>query len=189
MKNFKSTEEINVSDSVIDQVVGQEKAVETVKKAAQQRRHVFLIGEPGTGKSMLGVALSELLPKEELKDIVAFPNQNDENQPLMRVLPAGKGRELVQRTKMESMNMFKGQNIILLILLVLFLFVAPWWAFYHYGDPGNVIEPFLGSTKEPINGNPLLGGLMFFTFTIAGLLFFASYIFIMNLGKRMAGSQ
>ncbi|MGM5488368.1 MAG: ATP-dependent protease LonB, partial [Nanobdellota archaeon] len=33
------------------------------------------------------------------------------------------------------------------------------------------------------------GGLMFFTFTIAGLLFFASYIFIMNLGKRMAGSQ
>ncbi|MFP4423766.1 MAG: ATP-dependent protease LonB [Candidatus Woesearchaeota archaeon] len=189
MKDFKTTKEIDVSEKIIDQVVGQEKAVETIKKAAQQRRHVFLIGEPGTGKSMLGVALSELLPKEELKDIVAFPNQNDENQPLIRVMPAGKARELVQRAKMETANMFKGQNIILLILLILFLFIAPWWAFYHYGDPGNVIQPFLGSTEEPINGNPLLGGLMFFTFTIAGLLFFASYIFIMNLGKRMAGAQ
>ena len=33
------------------------RAVNIIKKAAKQRRHVLLIGEPGTGKSMLGMGL------------------------------------------------------------------------------------------------------------------------------------
>jgi len=82
--NFKSTKEIKVPDKIVDQVIGQEDAVNIIKKAAEQRRHVLLIGEPGTGKSMLGLALAELLPKEKLVDIISFPNPNDENQPLIR---------------------------------------------------------------------------------------------------------
>ncbi|MEK6858205.1 MAG: ATP-binding protein, partial [Nanoarchaeota archaeon] len=67
--NFKSTAEIKVPEKLIDQIIGQEDAVDVIKKASQQRRHVVLIGEPGTGKSLLGQALSELLPKEKLLDV------------------------------------------------------------------------------------------------------------------------
>ena len=48
-QDFKSTEEIKVPELLLDQVIGQDKAVEIVRKAAQQKRHVMLIGDPGTG--------------------------------------------------------------------------------------------------------------------------------------------
>jgi len=45
---IKSTKEIKVSKNIIDQVIGQADAVTVIRKAAVQRRHVLLIGEPGT---------------------------------------------------------------------------------------------------------------------------------------------
>jgi len=59
-----STDEIDVPDRLVDQVIGQEHARDVVMKAAKQRRHVMMIGSPGTGKSMLAKAMSELLPPE-----------------------------------------------------------------------------------------------------------------------------
>ena len=41
---FKTTADIKVSKRLIDQVIGQEDAVEVIKTAAAQRRHVLLIG-------------------------------------------------------------------------------------------------------------------------------------------------
>src|SRR6056297_3852540 len=102
--DFKSTAEIKTSKKIIDQVVGQKSAVDIILKAAQQRRHVLLIGEPGTGKSMLGLALAELLPKEKLVDTLSFPNPNDENQPLIRTVPGGQGRELVTQGRLQTNN-------------------------------------------------------------------------------------
>ena len=57
--DIESTEEIAVPKMLVDQVIGQEKGVEIVRKAAEQRRHVMLIGDPGTGKSMLARSISE----------------------------------------------------------------------------------------------------------------------------------
>src|SRR3990167_4626696 len=115
---FNSTADIKLPKRLIDQVIGQEEAVEVIKKAAQQRRHVLLIGEPGTGKSMLGFALAELLPMEKLMDIVSFPNPNDENMPFIRTLPAGQGRDLVAKARIQSMYVMKHQNIIFFILFL-----------------------------------------------------------------------
>ena len=132
--NFKSTKEIKVSPRIVDQVIGQESGVEIIKKAAEQRRHVLLIGEPGTGKSMLGLALAELLPKEKLVDIIALPNNHDENQPLIRTLPAGKGREAVERARLNQpqFKSFLVSAIILLFMVYMYL------AIYKYaGDPFN----------------------------------------------------
>ena len=109
---YKTTADIKVPKQLIDQVLGQESAVNIIKKAASQRRHVLLIGEPGTGKSMLGMGLAQLLPKEKLVDVVAFMNPNDENAPLIRTVPAGQGRDLVAKAKLQSIGSFKNQSLI-----------------------------------------------------------------------------
>ncbi len=89
---FEDTSNIEVPKLLIDQVLGQEHAVEVVRKAASQRRHIMMIGTPGTGKSLLAKAMAELLPKEELKDILVYPNLEDLNNPKIREVPAGRQR-------------------------------------------------------------------------------------------------
>ncbi len=86
MKKFKTTEEIYVPEKIIDQVIGQEKAVEIIKKAAKQKRNVLLIGAPGTGKSLLAQGMSELMDITEMEDILAFPNPVMENEPIIKTV-------------------------------------------------------------------------------------------------------
>ena len=101
--DIESTEDIAVPKLLIDQVIGQEQGVEIVRKAAEQRRHVMLIGDPGTGKSMLARSISELLPKEELQDVLVYNNHEDNNEPRVRIVPASKGKEIVQVQKAQAM--------------------------------------------------------------------------------------
>jgi len=78
-QKFDTTKEIEVPELLLDQVIGQDKSVDIVRKAAEQKRHVMLIGDPGTGKSMVARAMTAFLPKEELEDIIAYPNADDSN--------------------------------------------------------------------------------------------------------------
>ncbi|MGC8599158.1 MAG: ATP-dependent protease LonB [Thermoplasmata archaeon] len=107
-QDFKTTADIEVPQRLIDQVIGQDEAVEIIKKAAVQKRHVILVGDPGTGKSMLAQSMVDFLPKEDLEDILVFPNEEDPNRPRVKTLPAGKGKELVkqmqERAKQEKME-------------------------------------------------------------------------------------
>ena len=158
---MKSTKDIKVPESIVILVIGQEDAVRIIKKAASQRRHVLLIGEPGTGKSMLGLALAELLPKSELKDIISLYNPNDENNPLIKELPAGTGREEVKKNSLDGKQVLKNNNFLLFIVAI-FTLIAPWWVRYHYKSD-----------------------LMFTAFFLGGMLFLAAFAIMMSMGPRM----
>jgi Lon-like ATP-dependent protease len=68
------------------------------------------------------------------------------------------------------MNLFKNQNIILFILVLVAMF-APWWVLSYYGAK-------YGNTA---------GTIMFTAFFLGGMLFLATFVIFLNLGKRMEG--
>jgi Lon-like ATP-dependent protease len=113
----ESSSDIDIPPTLIDQVIGQEHAVEVIRKAAIQRRHVMMIGSPGTGKSMLAKAMAELLPKEDLQDILVYPNSDDQNNPIVRTVPAGRGKQIVAAHKAEARKKIQLRNTLLMLLI------------------------------------------------------------------------
>jgi len=78
----------------------------------------MLIGTPGTGKSMLAQAMAELLPKEELKDVLIYHNPEDANNPKIREVRAGKGIQIINAHKMEANRKAQLKNTILMIAII-----------------------------------------------------------------------
>ena len=110
--NIKSSQDIEVPPLLIDQVIGHEESIETIKKAAKQRRNVLLIGDPGVGKSMLAKGMAQILPHEVLQDILVYPNMEDANHPLIRTVPAGEGKKIVKATKGSAKGQEEKKTII-----------------------------------------------------------------------------
>ncbi|MDZ7701903.1 MAG: ATP-dependent protease LonB [Halobacteriales archaeon] len=114
---IETTEDISVPDRLIDQVIGQDHARDVIKKAAKQHRHVMMIGSPGTGKSMLAKAMTELLPKEELQDVLVYHNPDDGNEPKVRTVPAGKGEQIVEAHKEEARKRNQMRSFLMWIII------------------------------------------------------------------------
>ena len=129
---YPSTATVEVPSRLLDQVIGQDDAVEVAKKAAQQKRHMILIGEPGTGKSMLARAMVDFLPREQLQDILAYPNADDPNEPKIRVVPAGKGKEIVAAQKLEAATKKEQKSLIFFGIAAAVMVFAVWIAIFEH---------------------------------------------------------
>jgi len=123
-KGIQSTADVEIPKRLVDQVIGQDEAVLVIKKAAEQKRHVILIGDPGTGKSMLARSMVEFLPKGELQDVISYHNPDDSNEPKIRIVPAGKGKEIVDAEKKEAQIRRDQKNSMLTTLLVMVVMFA-----------------------------------------------------------------
>ncbi|AEH38630.1 ATP-dependent protease LonB [Halopiger xanaduensis] len=114
-----STDDIEVPDRLVDQVIGQDEARDIIIKAAKQRRHVMMIGSPGTGKSMLAKAMSQLLPQEDLQDVLVYHNPDDGNEPKVRTVPAGKGEQIIDAHKEEARKRNQMRSILMWIIIAI----------------------------------------------------------------------
>ncbi len=143
--DFKSTAEVKIPERLVDQVIGQERAVEVIRKAAEQKRHVMLIGDPGTGKSMLARSMTELLPRDELQDIIVYHNPEDPNEPKIRVVPAGKGREIVNAQKAEAAQR-REQKASMVMTIVFFIIGLSVILAYNWGSNPPSFKPDASTT-------------------------------------------
>jgi Lon-like ATP-dependent protease len=60
---FEDTSQIAVPEDPIDQVIFQDRAKRAIRKIAQNRGHILMVGMPGTGKSMLANMFKLMLEK------------------------------------------------------------------------------------------------------------------------------
>ncbi len=131
--SFETTADVPLPKRLVDQVIGQDAASIVVRKAAEQRRHVILMGDPGTGKSMLARSMTEFLPKEQMEDILVYRNPEDENEPKVRTVPAGRGDRIIKERKAAIRQQRERTNKTLLFI-VIFVGAALVFATISTGD-------------------------------------------------------
>ena len=61
--NFRDTSQIQLPQDPIDCVIFQDRAKRAIRKIAQNKGHILMVGRPGTGKSMLANMFKEVLDK------------------------------------------------------------------------------------------------------------------------------
>ena len=113
---IESTEQVPIPPKLVDQVIGEEAGSIVVRKASEQRRHMIMVGEPGTGKSMLARSMTEFLPPEQLEDILVYRNLEDENEPKVRTVPAGRGSRLIAERRAHVRQQRERTNRTLLFI-------------------------------------------------------------------------
>jgi len=181
---FRNTSEIQVSKKIIDQVIGQDKAVEIIKKAAKQRRNILLLGSPGTGKSMLAQGMAELMPAENLEDVLIYPNQLDENNPRVRIVPTypkgippenakeemriGQGRRILFEGRMHKVKGTDPSKALIWIFAILIVGLVLLQVF----NVGNIGDSLKGIDFEKY-GNTI-AALILGVFILAGMWLFTS---------------
>ncbi len=144
-QNFSNTGEISIPPHLADQVIGQDEAVRVVRKAAEQKRHVMLIGEPGTGKSMLARSMTEFLSKSELQDVIAYHNSDDPNEPKIRVVPVGKGREIVNAQRAEMLQRRQQKASVYWMLVVMIIVASVAIFLIDHADPSILLFGIIGA--------------------------------------------
>lgn len=97
----KTTKDITIPSDPLEKVIGQDKAVQYAKVCAKQKRHLLLIGPPGTGKSMIAQSIVHLLPKPK-QEIVIINNEKNENRPLVKIRQSDEIKKTEKKSKIGN---------------------------------------------------------------------------------------
>lgn len=84
-KSIDSTRDVEIATDPMSRIIGQAGAMERVKVAIKQRRHLLLVGPPGIGKSMVAQAISLSLP-EPMEEIRVLHNPENPERPILKVV-------------------------------------------------------------------------------------------------------
>lgn len=116
------------------------------KRKIEPGPYLLLLGDPGTGKSLIGQALSEYMTeryKQEgirLEDVLAEKNKRIPSQPKIRRVPAGEGHKIVTkelaRDKRKGFAIRIGLKAMITSATIVgvSLFAAFWWFVYGFVD-------------------------------------------------------
>ena len=63
LRFFDDTSQIRVPDDPIERVIFQDRAKTAIRKVAQNRGHMLMVGRPGTGKSLLAEMFKDVLDR------------------------------------------------------------------------------------------------------------------------------
>jgi len=79
-----TTAEVEIPKDPLALIIGQDEAVRTARVVARQRRHLLLVGPPGTGKSMIAQAIASLIPPPS-EEISVLHNPENPEKPIVEV--------------------------------------------------------------------------------------------------------
>ncbi|MFH0836084.1 MAG: ATP-binding protein [Candidatus Micrarchaeota archaeon] len=94
--SIESTEQVPIPKDPLEQVIGQENAVEIARVVAKQKRNLLLVAPPGTGKSMLAQAIAFHLSRPT-QEISVLHNPETPERPLVEVRTRAQARKTEQQ--------------------------------------------------------------------------------------------
>ncbi len=109
--SIKDTSDVKIPDDPIEKVVFQDRAKDAIRKVAQNKGHILMVGKPGTGKSLLANMFNEVIDKSigefiKPKDsIVAYPGKDQNHMKIAYARPEKIDKQISELTsKVDEMQ-------------------------------------------------------------------------------------
>ncbi|MBU0591924.1 ATP-binding protein [Candidatus Micrarchaeota archaeon] len=85
--DYQSTKDVIIPKDPFERIIGQDESVAIAKMVPYQRRHLLLVGPPGTGKSMIAQAIASVLPPPTI-ELSVLENQENQDKPIIEIRSA-----------------------------------------------------------------------------------------------------
>lgn len=82
--DFETSKDIIIPKDPFERIIGQEEAADIAKMIPHQRRHMLLVGPPGTGKSLIAQAIASVLPTPRY-EVSVLDNTENPDRPLIQI--------------------------------------------------------------------------------------------------------